>query len=248
MPGMKRLLVELGRLREPPRPCSYLPAEIAALDYRLIAAIADRPYEELLARGWRRFGIEFFRPACSNCAKCRSLRVRVQQFTPSQSQRRNLRRNAHLQVVVQPPTITAEHLRVVNAYQGDMHTRRGWPLQRISEAAYREIYLMNPGAFAREFLYFDGAALVGIGLADILPNALSSISFFHDPALRDRALGVYSVLYQLQFARERGIPYQYLGYWISECQSMAYKAQYRPHEVLERYVTDSEEPRWTLAL
>jgi len=51
-------------------------------------------YRELLRRGWRRFGLDFFRPACPRCVKCRSLRIDVPEFKPSSSQQRNLRRNS----------------------------------------------------------------------------------------------------------------------------------------------------------
>jgi arginine-tRNA-protein transferase len=49
---------------------------------------------------------------------------------------------------------------------------------------------------------------------------------------------------QCQYARRHGLIYQYLGYWIAECPSMAYKSNYRPHEVLARYPADGETPVW----
>jgi arginine-tRNA-protein transferase len=128
-----------------------------------------------------------------------------------------------------------------------MHTRRGWPLETMTKAVYRRTYLDAPGDFAREFLYWNDGKLVGLGLADVLPNCLSSISFFHDPAYRADALGVLSVLRQLQFAKEHRLQHQYLGYWISECGSMAYKSQYAPHEILKHYPDDSEQPAWVRA-
>jgi arginine-tRNA-protein transferase len=125
-----------------------------------------------------------------------------------------------------------------------MHVRRGWPVQTITENSYRRSFVDAPGDFAREFLYWNGGKLVGVALADVLPHCLSSVTFFHDPAHRRNAPGVFSVLRQLQFAREHAIQQQYLGYWIAECGSMAYKSQYRPHEILERYVDDDEAPMW----
>jgi arginine-tRNA-protein transferase len=171
----------------------------------------------------------------------------VDHFEPSKSERRNLRRNSQLELVVQPPTVTEQHLRIYNAYHADMHLRRGWPLHPITRENYEEMYLAAPGDFAREFLYFDHGKLVGIGLVDVLQESSSSVYFYHDPAQRSSALGVFSILRELQFAREQGLRHHYLGYWIAECQSMAYKANYNPHEILQRYPGDDEEPVWLRA-
>src|SRR5256885_312365 len=86
--------------------------------------------------------------------------------------------------------------------------------------------------------------LVGVGLADITPTALSSVYFFHDPAWRPQSPGVFSILQQLAYAQRHGLRYHYLGYWIAGCPSMAYKAQYRPHELLVGYPPDDVEPTW----
>ena len=85
---------------------------------------------------------------------------------------------------------------------------------------------------------------MGVGLADVTTTALSSVYFFHDPAWRPRAPGVFSILRQGAYARQQGLRYHYLGYWVPDSQSMAYKAQYRPHELLVGYPADTEEPRW----
>jgi arginine-tRNA-protein transferase len=172
------------------------------------------------------------------------LRIVVDRFAANRSQRRNWKQNANLRVVVQPPTITPQHLALYNAFHGDMKHRRGWDEQTIDAEEYFQSFVAGGGAFAREFLYFDGSRLVGVGLADVLTDALSSVYFYHMPEYRSQGLGVFSVLKQLEFAREHNLRHQYLGYWISACQSMAYKAQYRPHEVLVGSPDDSEEPVW----
>jgi arginyl-tRNA--protein-N-Asp/Glu arginylyltransferase len=244
MTQWNRDLIEVAHFTTSPYRCSYLPGRTAALTYRILTDLPLDRYDELLRRGWRRFGGEFFRPACPACDQCRSLRLPVSAFTPSRSQRRALRQNTQIQVVVQAPTVSAAHLQLFNAYHADMRRRKGWPFHLTDEDAYRRRFLRGEWAFAREFLYYAGDRLVGVGLADVTATALSSVYFFHDPAWRPRAPGVFSILRQAAYAREQGLRYHYLGYWVAGSPSMAYKAQYRPHELLLGYPADSEEPRW----
>ena len=239
-----RKIIERARFTTPHYRCSYLPGRTAALAYRVITDLPIRAYDELLRRGWRRFGCEFFRPTCPACVQCRSLRIPIGEFTPSRSQRRALRQNAEIHVVVQAPTVTTVHLRIFNAYHADMHRRKGWPFHFTDERAYRQQFLLGEWAFAREFLYYEGERLVGVGLADVTDTALSSVYFFHDPAWRPRAPGVFSILRQWAFAQQQGLRYHYLGYWVPGSPSMDYKAQYRPHELLVGYPADTEEPLW----
>ena len=230
-----------------PDVCSYLPGETSRFQLRILPRVSASNYEELLSRGWRRFGTTFFRPACPHCTKCRSLRIPVDSFKPSRSQQRALGRNGHIRVVVQPPTVTDDHLRLYQAYHADMQHRRGWPPNQISEAEYSQTFLKGETGFAREFLYWNEDRLVGVGLADVVPTALSSVYFFHDPLWRSDSPGTFSILQQHRFCQQHGLQYQYLGYHIAESPSMAYKSGYRPHEILQSYPPDNEVPVWQLA-
>ena len=222
----------------------YLPTETASLTYRIIRDLTAEQYNELLRRGWRRFGCEFFRPACPACVQCRSLRLPLQDFRLSRSQKRTLRRNTEIDVVVQAPSLTHEHIQLFDAYHAAMHIQKGWPPQKTNERAYFKSFLSGNWSFAREFLYFDNARLVGVGLADVTHEALSSIYFFHDPDWRSDAPGVFSILQQGKYAQQQGLRYHYLGYWVADSASMAYKANYRPHQILRAYPPDDLEPVW----
>ena len=101
---------ELTRFITRPYRCPYLPGETASLTYRILLGLQASDYEAMLSRGWRRFGCEFFRPACAACAECRSLRLKLQDFKPSRSQRRTLKANGDIEVVVQRPAATPSHV------------------------------------------------------------------------------------------------------------------------------------------
>lgn len=235
---------ELQRGFAPPKSCSYLPEETSRLEYRYVMEMETPDYEALLARGWRRQGMCFFRPACPQCVKCRSLRVDVARFRASKSQRRCLSRNQDVRLVVRRADVSKERLALFNAYHADMHERRGWPYRESNSADYFETFLSGRFLFASEFAYYQGKTLVGLGLVDVTRDALSSIYFYHHPEWRSAGLGTLSVLRELDYARQTGRRWLYLGYWIRENASMSYKNRYEPHEVLERYVGDAEIPNW----
>src|SRR5580700_6669049 len=107
---------ELLRFIEKPRRCSYLPHETASLEVRGVASMSPAEYADLLARGYRRFGWQVFRPGCRDCDKCRSVRIPVQEFIPNGSERRVLRKNEGIRAELHPLFVTREHIALYNAY------------------------------------------------------------------------------------------------------------------------------------
>jgi arginine-tRNA-protein transferase len=217
----------------PPHVCGYLPEESARLEYEGFVALSATEYLHRMEQGWRRFGHAIFRPRCSACEKCRSLRVDVHRFRANRSQRRVWRLNdgvVHLRVG--EPAVTREKLALHDRYHAFQAENKGWPYFGAKDAdAYKESFVWNPFA-TQEWCYFIGDRLVGVGYVDDLPGALSAIYFFYDPDCRDRSMGIWNVLNILEAAARRCIPYVYLGYYVAGCGSMEYKATFRPNEVL----------------
>lgn len=224
--------------------CSYLPGQQARMTYRLVMEMSAARYESLLQRGWRRFGRTLFRPACAACRACQSLRIDIPAFRPSRSQRRILQRSLDIEVTIGRPTVTPQHLELYNAYHLDMHRRRGWPFRKMDRSQYHESFLDGSFEFSREFQYRQDGRLVGVGLVDVTDHAMSSIYFFHDPACREAALGTFSVLKELDDGQRMRRQWLYMGYYIRDCPSMNYKNRFSPHQILQSYVADDQDPEW----
>ena len=235
---------ELLRIIEPQRECSYLPEETASLEYRILYGITDSQYEQLLARGWRRFGTHFFRPACPQCTKCRSLRVNVTDFEPGKSQRRCQRRNESIRIELDVPRVSQAHLDLYNAYHAAMREAKGWQDRNVDRSEYRQSFLEGDWPFAREVRYLRNQDLIGVGLIDVVSTATSSVYFYHAPNWRPDNPGTFSLLTELGLAKQWGKLHLYLGYWIPENRSMDYKAAFRPHQLLTSYEADEVSPRW----
>lgn len=240
----------LQRFVEQPRLCSYLPAETASLEYKLLVDVGPQELEAMLERGWRRFGPAYFRPACSPCGECVSLRLPTATFEPSRSQRRALRRCATLRCEVGPVRLDSERLALYAAWHLARERTRNWEASPLDEEGYANQFAF-PHPCAREVAYYEdhpgdgnGPRLVGVGLCDETPHALSALYFFYDPFFAHRSPGVFHVLNLAHLARRQGKAHVYLGFRINDCASMRYKAGFRPHELLAGRPGPSETPCW----
>jgi arginine-tRNA-protein transferase len=228
---------------EQDEPCPYLAGLVATTDYRILTEVMAQELEAMLERGWRRFGLQYFRPQCASCGECVSLRIPLETFRPSKSQRRAWRKCAHLRVAVGPPRVTDERLELFRAWHAMREQTRGWKPSPMNAEEYAATFC-TPNPWTREMAYFDGERLVAIGLIDVTPRAVSSIYFFYHPDAAEWSLGVASVLFEIEWARQRGCTHLYLGYRVLGCPSTAYKAQYGPHELLVGRPGFEEEAVW----
>ncbi len=214
--------------------CSYLPTQSSRLEYEEAPDLTALEYASRLQHGWRRFGASLFRPQCLHCQACQSLRVDVDRFQPNRSQRRNRTRNeGDVELIIGEPKLTRERLSLYDRYHRFQASFKGWdePIEG-DPFSYHQSFLNNPIATEEWCYQFDGK-LVGFGFVDHLPGVgLSAIYLIHDPSYRDRGLGTWNVLRLIEECQIRELPHLYLGYFVSGCQSLEYKASFIPNQVL----------------
>ncbi len=213
-----------------PYPCSYLPERQARSQVAAPSGLIDHlVYSELVRLGFRRSGLHVYRPRCDACHACVPVRVRVEDFAPSRAQRRCLARNGDLAVRVRPLLFDEAHYRLYRRYQAARHAGGG--MDQDDREQFRGFLLQSRVDSALLEYSLDGEVVM-VSLLDRLLDGLSAVYTFYEPELARRSLGAFGVLTQVRLARDMGLPYLYLGYWIAESTKMAYKRGYRPLEAL----------------
>jgi arginine-tRNA-protein transferase len=215
--------------------CSYL----AEHNERLLVFAEDSvdmmTYEALMHAGFRRSGEQIYRPHCMSCQACQSIRLPVEQFRPSRSQKRLLNKNKDLRVVVSQES-KHDYYDIYEAYinlrhqDGSMYPASRKQYDGFLPSSWLEQYYI-------EFWLED--RLIGIAVTDSLKMSLSALYTFFLPEFEKRSLGTWAILQQIELAQNLNKPYLYLGYQIDACRKMNYKSNFKPNE---RFINN----RWYL--
>ncbi|HSG33136.1 MAG TPA: arginyltransferase, partial [Sphingomonadaceae bacterium] len=220
-----------------PAPCPYLPGKTERKVFtELKGQHADALNDALGRIGFRRSQTVAYRPSCANCRACISVRVVANEFVPSASQKRTIRRNEDLVVTECRPWATNEQFDLLQRYLGARHPGGG--MAAMDEVDFADMVEHTPVNSTIVEYREPGAngepgRLVGACLTDRQGDGLSMIYSFYDPEPTGRSgLGNYIILDHILRAEEAGLPYVYLGYWVEGSPRMQYKIRYRPLEKL----------------
>ena len=210
--------------------CPYLPGRMSTTRALWADEIPGELYHRFMDAGFRRSGRLLYQPACRGCRACRPIRIPVAAFCPSKSQRRCRRRNADLHVTLAAPQATDEKYELYLRFLAGRFEPRD-ASQETRESFERFLY--DSPVETIEFCYRDGAGrLLAVGICDVCRQSLSSVYFYYNPAEARRSLGTFGALHEITAAAQSGIPYYYLGYWVSGCSAMQYKSSFCPNDVL----------------
>ena len=217
-----------------PLPCPYLEGRVERrVVTELLGPDADRLNDTLSRAGFRRSHGIAYAPVCPDCAACLAVRVVVDEFAPSRSQRRVSRLNAGLDAESHPPVATTEQFDLFAAYQRSRHG--DGDMAKMEFLDYQALVEDTPVRTRLTEIRDADRRLVAACLLDQLGDGLSAVYSFFDPSLHRQSLGTYIILWLIEEAKGLGLPHAYLGFWIADSTKMSYKAMFQP---LEAFTAD----------
>ena len=217
-----------------PQPCPYLEGR---MERKLFTALqgefAEQLNNALSKQGFRRSQNVLYRPSCSECSACLSARIRAKDFRTSRTQRRILKKNKTITREATSPWATDEQYELFRRYLDARHAKGGMADMDMFEYA---AMIEETPIRSRVLEYYqeteDGTRnLVAVCLTDVLDDGLSMVYSFYDPDLKAASLGTHVILDHVAIARDAGLPYVYLGYWVPGSSKMGYKANFSALEI-----------------
>lgn len=207
-------------------PCSYIKGNTARSLVATSRHMKTSYYNALTEKGFRRSGTFIYRPHCDACQACTPIRLPVDQFKATRSQRRTFKHYAHLQVQRKALAWNEEHFELYRRYQAQRHT--GSEMDNDDKSTYIQFLLSSPVQSAL-YEFRDQSELKMVALVDELEDGLSAVYTFFDPD--SSGLGTYGILWQIAFCRSIEKTWLYLGYWIEQSRKMAYKTRFSPYQL-----------------
>lgn len=204
-------------------PCPYLCGRFKSSRFFLASGLSAAELQSLLETGWRKFGPYFFSPACPACRQCIPVRIPVESFCPSASQRRVLRRAAQVEFRFGPLRLDERGFAIYRE-----HSRI-----RFGDEVDRDNFLLHfyfPAGPSRQSEYWLDGQQIGLGFLDLATRSLSSVYFCFDPEYSQMRLGTLSILREIEQARQLGLSHYYLGYYVPGSPRMGYKDNFHPRE------------------
>jgi arginine-tRNA-protein transferase len=190
--------------------------------------LTGEDFDVLLSEGDRRAGPVLYRTECPSCTACEALRIPVERLVLTKSQRRVFRLNERdIRIEVGDPISSPERVTLYNRHRDERGLARS---EGPINAAEYHLQYVESCVETREVRYLLDDQLIAVSILDIGERSASSVYHYFDPSFGRRSLGVYSVLKEVELCRSWGMDWYYLGLWVGECASLAYKSIYHPHQ------------------
>lgn len=191
-------------------------------------SITGEELDKYLAMGWYRMGQGIF--TChflsfgERIYSALWLRLSLSNFKFRKSQRKLFRKNQHLNVVIQPASITRQ--------KEDLYQKYRWFAFKGNISISLRDSLLDGKRHniydTLECCLYDEDKLVAVSFFDRGNNSLSSIMGMYDPEYQSFSLGYFTMLLEMEYGIVNGFKYYYPGYIVPGYARFDYKARVGP--------------------
>ncbi len=180
--------------------------------YFFLQKVTPKKLDTLLADAWRHFGDYFFRNMTSVQENGETwdivpLRINLEKFSYKKSQKKILRQNLDISVVVADADITDEKKAIFEKHRLRFtHNRPDSIYSFISHTPATE------PTNIKEVQLYENDKLYAVSFMDNGFESVSSVFAMFDTDFSKRSPGIHTLLMEIKYAIETGKKYVYLGY------------------------------------
>lgn len=193
-------------------------------------SITPAQLDALLAKGWRHFGNYFFRYNLGfldlEIERVLPLRIRLADFTPSKSQRRVLRQNEDLDVMIEDISIDQKMEELF-----DRHKRRF--KNNVPPTIYEFLPVGQTPSETKQLSVRKNGELIAASFFDVGEATTSGVYAIFEPREQTRSLGIFTLLKEIEHAILTGNDFYYQGYAYESESFYDYKKRFRGTEVFD---------------
>ena len=211
-----------------PFKCSYINSKKEQRLFVKLDKNKSLVFDKLMQNGFRRNFNHMYIPICQNCSSCISSRINVNNFVPSKSQKRNLKKNQSLKFVESRLEFKENRYELFKKYTKFKHG--DGEMKDMNRNEFNSFFYESP---VKSSVYdlLDNEKIIGSIIFDKMSNGLSAVYSLYDPDYIKCGLGNYLILCSINKTKELNLNYLYLGYWIKESQKMNYKSNFNALEI-----------------
>jgi|SRR5215813_4308922 len=200
-------------------------------DYFERRRVSAHQMDELWSQGWRHFGTYFFRYSIAlhgnRFCTVMPLRIDLQRFIPSRSQKRIRAKNRDLEVIIRDTRIDWEKEQLFFQHR-----------YRFTENVPESLYNFISGSSVIpcrnvEICCYASGKLLAASFLDIGGHSTSAVYAMFDLDEAKRSLGIFTMLEAIRYSAELGCRYYYPGYAYFEPSVYDYKKNFNGLEYFD---------------